>query len=423
MASRFKITRPATLINQPRSIKIAIAMNPNLSKLQPYPFERLAKLFEGASRPAQLQPIALSIGEPRHPTPGFITEEVITHLHGLSRYPATRGIPELRSAIADWLQQRFSLNPGMLDPEANILPVNGTREALFAFAQCVIDPTGNPVVLMPNPFYQIYEGAALLSGAEPWFMNTTRETGYRPNFSSIPEAVWQRCQLVYICTPGNPTGAIMDIAQLQQLIELADRYDFVIASDECYSEIYPESAAAPAGLLQAAAATGRDDFRRCMVFHSLSKRSNAPGLRSGFVAGDAELIKQFLRYRTYHGCAMPPATQAASISAWRDEDHVIENRSLYTQKFAAVLEILSPVLDVSLPDAGFYLWPQTPVDDAEFALGLLTQQNVVVLPGSYLSRPAAGINPGSNHVRLALVAPLEDCVEAAERIKTYIVSL
>ena len=423
MASRFKITRPATPINQPRSIKIAIAMNPNLSKLQPYPFERLAKLFEGASRPAQLQPIALSIGEPRHPTPGFITEEVITHLHGLSRYPATRGIPELRSAIADWLQQRFSLNPGMLDPETNILPVNGTREALFAFAQCVVDPTGNPVVLMPNPFYQIYEGAALLSGAEPWFMNTTRETGYRPDFSSIPEAVWQRCQLVYICTPGNPTGAIMDIAQLQQLIELADRYDFVIASDECYSEIYPESAAAPAGLLQAAAATGRDDFRRCMVFHSLSKRSNAPGLRSGFVAGDAELIKQFLRYRTYHGCAMPPATQAASISAWRDEDHVIENRSLYTQKFAAVLEILSPVLDVSLPDAGFYLWPQTPVDDAEFALGLLTQQNVVVLPGSYLSRPAAGINPGSKHVRLALVAPLEDCVEAAERIKTYIVSL
>jgi len=423
MASRFKITRPATPINQPRPIKIAITMNPNLSQLQPYPFERLAKLFEGASRPAHLQPIALSIGEPRHPTPGFITEEVITHLHGLSRYPVTRGIPELRSAIADWLQQRFSLNPGILDPETNILPVNGTREALFAFAQCVIDPTGNPVVLMPNPFYQIYEGAALLSGAEPGFMNTTRETGYRPDFSTIPEAVWQRCQLVYICTPGNPTGAVMDIAQLQQLIELADRYDFVIASDECYSEIYPESAAAPAGLLQAAAATGRDDFRRCMVFHSLSKRSNAPGLRSGFVAGDAELIKQFLRYRTYHGCAMPPATQAASISAWRDEDHVIENRTLYTQKFAAVLEILSPVLDVSLPDAGFYLWPQTPVDDAEFALGLLTQQNVVVLPGSYLSRPAAGINPGSKHVRLALVAPLEDCVEAAERIKTYIVSL
>ena len=397
-------------------------MNPNLSHLQPYPFERLAKLFDGAIPPAQLQPIALSIGEPRHATPGFISEEVITHLHGLSRYPATRGIPELRSAIADWLQQRFKLNAGTLDPETNILPVNGTREALFAFAQCVVDPTDHPVVLMPNPFYQIYEGAALLSGAEPWFMNCTRENGYRPDFDAVPEAVWKRCQLVYICTPGNPTGAVMDSAQLQQLIELADRHDFVIASDECYSEIYPVTAIPPAGLLQAAAESGRHDYRRCMVFHSLSKRSNAPGLRSGFVAGDAELIKQFLRYRTYHGCAMPPATQAASISAWRDEEHVRENRTLYTQKFAAVLEILSPILDVSLPDAGFYLWPQTPGDDTEFALGLLQQQNVIVLPGSYLSRTAAGLNPGSNHVRMALVAPLEDCIEAAERIKTYIVS-
>ncbi|MCK5383036.1 MAG: succinyldiaminopimelate transaminase, partial [Gammaproteobacteria bacterium] len=305
----------------------------------------------------------------------------------------------------------------------NILPVNGTREALFAFAQCVVDPTTNPLVLMPNPFYQIYEGAALLSGAEPWFMNTTRENGYRPDFSTVPETVWQRCQLVYICTPGNPTGAVLSIAELQQLIGLADQHDFVIASDECYSEIYPESATPPAGLLQAAAEMGRDNYSRCMVFHSLSKRSNAPGLRSGFVAGDAELIKHFLRYRTYQGCAMPPATQAASISAWQDEDHVAENRTLYTRKFAAVLDILSPVLDVSMPDAGFYLWPQTPVDDAEFALGLLTQQNVAVLPGSYLSRSAAGVNPGSNHVRMALVAPLEDCIAAAERIKTYIVSL
>lgn len=398
-------------------------MNPNLSHLQPYPFERLARLFDGATPPAQLQPISLSIGEPRHPTPGFITEEVITHLHGLSRYPVTRGIPELRAAIADWLQVRFKLNASKLDSEVNILPVNGTREALFAFAQCVVDPTTNPLVLMPNPFYQIYEGAALLSGAEPWFMNTTRENGYRPDFSTVPETVWQRCQLVYICTPGNPTGAVLSIAELQQLIGLADQHDFVIASDECYSEIYPESATPPAGLLQAAAEMGRDNYSRCMVFHSLSKRSNAPGLRSGFVAGDAELIKHFLRYRTYQGCAMPPATQAASISAWQDEDHVAENRTLYTRKFAAVLDILSPVLDVSMPDAGFYLWPQTPVDDAEFALGLLTQQNVAVLPGSYLSRSAAGVNPGSNHVRMALVAPLEDCIAAAERIKTYIVSL
>jgi len=419
MASRVKYSRLTIETNKP----VLLSMNPNLSQLQPYPFERLARLFEAAARPEKLSPIALSIGEPRHATPGFITEAVITHLHGLSSYPATRGVAELRSAIADWLQQRFSLKDGTLDPETNILPVNGTREALFAFAQCVVDPTTHPLVLMPNPFYQIYEGAALLSGAEPWFMNTTRETAYRPDFSAVPEAVWQRCQLVYICTPGNPTGAVMDIAQLQQLIELADQYDFVIASDECYSEIYPQTATPPAGLLQAAAASGRDNFHRCMVFHSLSKRSNAPGLRSGFVAGDAGLIRQFLRYRTYHGCAMPPATQAASICAWRDEDHVIENRILYTRKFEAVLEILSPLLDVSQPDAGFYLWPQTPVEDTGFALGLLQQQNVIVLPGSYLSRTAANINPGSHHVRMALVAPLEDCIEAAERIKTYIVSL
>ena len=398
-------------------------MNPNLSRLHPYPFERLAKLFDGTTPPAHLQPISLSIGEPRHPTPGFITEELITHLHGLSRYPLTRGTVELRTAIADWLQRRFRLTANSLDPDTQVLPVNGTREALFAFAQCVVDPTPDPLVLMPNPFYQIYEGAALLAGAEPWFMNTTRETGYRPDFNSVPESVWQRCQLVYICTPGNPTGAVMSIPELQQLIALADQYDFVIAADECYSEIYPESASPPAGLLQAAAALGRDDYRRCMVFHSLSKRSNAPGLRSGFVAGDAQLIAPFLRYRTYHGCAMPPATQAASISAWRDEAHVVENRTLYTQKFAAVLDILAPVLNVQLPDAGFYLWPQTPVDDAEFARGLLAQQHVTVLPGSYLSRSAAGINPGRNHVRMALVAPPEDCIEAAERIKTYIVSL
>ena len=398
-------------------------MNPNLSKLQPYPFERLAKLFEGTTPPAQLHSISLSIGEPRHPTPGFITEEVITHLHGLSRYPITRGIPELRSAIASWLQTRFGLAANSLDPDTQVLPVNGTREALFAFAQCIVDPATAPLVLMPNPFYQIYEGAALLAGATPWFMNTTRASGYRPDFNSVPESVWQRCQLVYICTPGNPTGAVISAAQLQQLIGLADQYDFVIASDECYSEIYPEAGDPPTGLLQAAAALGRDDFSRCMVFHSLSKRSNAPGLRSGFVAGDARLIEQFLRYRTYHGCAMPPATQAASIRAWQDEAHVIENRTLYTHKFAAVLDILAPVLDVQQPEAGFYLWPQTPFDDTEFARDLLGQQNVAVLPGSYLSRSAGGINPGANHVRLALVAPVEDCIEAAERIKTYIVSL
>ena len=397
-------------------------MNPDLSRLQPYPFERLARLFAGLTVPAGLTPIALSIGEPRHATPGFITEEIITHLHGLAQYPTTRGRAELREAIAAWLTRRFRLPATSLDPEQHILPVNGTREALFAFAQCVLDRTADPVVLMPNPFYQIYEGAALLGGAEPWFLNTTAATGYRPDFDSVPAAVWSRCQLVYICTPGNPTGAVMGIPELQHLIQLADRHEFVIASDECYSEIYPDEAAPPPGLLQAAATMGRDDLRRCLVFHSLSKRSNAPGMRSGFVAGDARLIRDFLRYRTYHGCAMPPATQAASIRAWQDEQHVIDNRTRYREKFTAVLDILSPVLAVRRPDAGFYLWAETPADDCVFASDLLTQQNVSVLPGSYLSRRAAGSNPGENHVRMALVAPLEDCSEAAQRIKSYLAS-
>ena len=397
-------------------------MNPNLAQLQPYPFERLAKLFEGTTAAAALTPISLSIGEPRHATPGFITEEVITHLHGLSRYPLTRGMPQLRSAIADWLVQRFTLPAGSLDPERQVLPVNGTREALFAFAQCIVNPRIDARVLMPNPFYQIYEGAALLAGARPWFMNTTRESGLLPDFDAVPDAIWERCQLVYICTPGNPTGAVMPTAALQQLIELADRHDFVIASDECYSEIYRDGDTPPAGLLQAAAELGRHDYRRCVVFHSLSKRSNAPGLRSGFVAGDAAIMSDFLRYRTYHGCAMPPATQAASIRAWQDEAHVAENRTLYTDKFDAVLDIIAPLLDVQPPDAGFYLWAHTPLDDTDFARELLAQQNVMVLPGSFLSRPVAGNNPGKDYVRMALVAPLEDCIEAAGRIKSYIVS-
>ena len=397
-------------------------MNPNLAQLQPYPFERLARLFDSVTAPAELRPLSLSIGEPQHTTPGFITEEVITHLHGLSRYPVTRGIPELRAAIADWLVQRFSLPAGSLDPERQVLPVNGTREALFAFAQCIVNPGSDARVLMPNPFYQIYEGAALLAGARPWFLNTTRESGLLPDFDAVPDAIWERCQLLYICTPGNPTGAVIPVTALQQLIELADRHDFVIASDECYSEIYRDGDTPPAGLLQAAAELGRDDYRRCVVFHSLSKRSNAPGLRSGFVAGDADIMKNFLRYRTYHGCAMPPATQAASIRAWQDEAHVAANRTLYTEKFDAVLDILAPQLDVQSPDAGFYLWAHTPLDDTDFARELLAQQNVIVLPGSYLSRPVNGHNPGRDYVRMALVAPLEDCLEAAERIKSYIVS-
>ncbi len=397
-------------------------MNPNLSQLQPYPFERLAKLFDGVTAPPGLQPIALSIGEPRHATPAFITEEVITHLHGLSRYPLTRGIAELREAITQWLTTRFSLPATSVDPERHVLPVNGTREALFAFAQCVIDPRDQPLVIMPNPFYQIYEGAALLAGATPWFTNTTRASGFLPDFEAVAASTWERCQLLYICTPGNPTGAVIPTETLQRLIELADTHDFIIASDECYSEIYMDDAPPPVGLLQAAAAMGRDDYRRCVVFHSLSKRSNAPGLRSGFVAGDAAVMKQFLRYRTYHGCAMPPATQMASIRAWQDETHVADNRHLYTQKFRVALEILGPVLDVGAADAGFYLWAHTPWADTDFARELYAQQHVSVLPGSYLSRTSGGINPGSDYVRMALVAPVEDCIEAAERIKSYIVS-
>ena len=398
-------------------------MNPDLSRLQPYPFERLAELNAGVVPPADLQPIPLSIGEPKHTTPAFIAETIISHLHGLSQYPLTRGQPALREAIGDWLNRRFALPHGSLDPAQQVLPVNGTREALFAIAQAVIDRGHRPVVLMPNPFYQIYEGAALLAGAEPVFMNTTAETGYLPDFSRIPDALWQRVQLVYICSPGNPTGAVMGMPELQGLIELADRHDFVIASDECYSELYFDESAPPAGLLQAAAAMGRTDYRRCLVFHSLSKRSNAPGLRSGFVAGDLELIASFLRYRTYHGCAMPPATQAASIRAWQDEEHVIANRALYREKFRAVTDLLQPALDVQPPPAGFYLWPVTPVDDCRFARGLLQQQNVTVLPGSFLSRTHEGLNPGENHVRMALVAPLADCIEAAERIRAYLAGL
>jgi N-succinyldiaminopimelate aminotransferase len=398
-------------------------MNPDLFRLQPYPFERLSRLTSDILPPRELTPIVLSIGEPKHATPGFITEEIITHLHGLSQYPTTRGTAPLREAISDWLTARFRLPAGSIDPERHVLPVNGTREALFAIAQCLIDRTAEPLVVMPNPFYQIYEGAALLGGAQPWFLNTTAATRFLPDFAAVPDAVWSRCQMLYLCSPGNPTGAVQDIPALQALLELADRHDFVIASDECYSELYPDEGSPPPGLLQAAAAMGRDDYRRCLVFHSLSKRSNAPGLRSGFVAGDAQLIGEFLRYRTYHGCAMSPPTQAASIRAWRDETHVVNNRALYREKFSAVIDILRPVLELSNPDGGFYLWPETPIDDCEFARGLLARHNVTVLPGSFLSRTAHGTNPGAKRVRMALVAPLEDCIEAARRIKSYIVSL
>jgi len=399
-------------------------MNGDLARLQPYPFEKLNALKAGTTPPAALEHIALSIGEPKHATPRLISEAVLEHLHQLAVYPTTKGIPALRQAIADWLTRRFALPAGSVDADSQVLPVNGTREALFAFAQAVVDRSRpDALVLSPNPFYQIYEGAALLAGATPHFLPCTPETGLMPDFDAVDAATWARCQLLFICTPGNPTGAVLPIETLQQLIRLAEQHDFVIASDECYSEIYFDEASPPVGLLQAAAAMGNTDFKRCVVFHSLSKRSNAPGLRSGFVAGDAAVLADFLSYRTYHGCAMPLQHQMASIAAWRDETHVVENRRLYREKFDAVLDILGNCLDVQRPDAAFYLWPKTPIADTDFARGLFDQQHVTVLPGSYLSRSVAGHNPGAGHVRMALVAPLDACVDAARRIKTYTESL
>lgn len=398
-------------------------MNPDLARLQPYPFEKLAALKAGIEPPVGLGHIALSIGEPKHPTPKFIVETLIAHLHLLSAYPTTRGLPALRQTIADWLTRRFHLPAGGLDPERQILPLNGTREGLFAFAQALVDRARQPLVLMPNPFYQIYEGAALLAGAEPRFLPCLAENRFIPDFAAVDVDTWRRCQILYLCSPGNPTGAVIPLATLQRLIQLAEEFDFLIASDECYSELYFDEERPPVGLLQASAALGQLDYRRCLVFHSLSKRSNVPGLRSGFIAGDAEVIERFFQYRTYHGCAMPVQHQHASIAAWRDEAHVVANRALYRAKFAAVLEILGDVLEVARPDAGFYLWPVTPIPDPDFARDLFAAAHVSLLPGTYLSRPVAGQDPGHRRVRLALVAPLDECVEAAWRIRRFVESL
>jgi len=397
-------------------------MNPDLKKLQPYPFEKLKALKADCS-PNVEGHIALSIGEPKHDAPEFVLDSIRNNLQQINRYPLTKGRIELRNAIVSWLRARFKLSDSALDAEANVLPVAGTREALFSFAQCFVERKTDALILMPNPFYQIYEGAAFLSGAEPCFYNTIKENSYLPDFDCIDEDTWQRCQIIYICTPGNPTGSVISKRQLIKLIRLSQQYDFIIASDECYSEIYFDENSPPAGLLEAAEECGNTDFTNCIVFHSLSKRSNLPGMRSGFVAGDKQLIKSYLLYRTYHGCAMPPVHQLASIAAWNDETHVRQNRQLYIEKFAAVIDILKPVINVSLPDAGFYLWLNTPVDDEIFARDLYDQQNVTVLPGSYLSRISNGINPGENHVRLALVAPLDECITAANRIKQYILTL
>lgn len=395
-------------------------MNPNLERLHPYPFEKLAKLKAGISVPAHLAPISLGIGEPKHPSPAFVKEVIANNLDKLANYPTTKGTDELRQAIAEWATRRFDLAPESLSPDRHVVPVNGTREAIFALVQAVTDASKPATIVSPNPFYQIYEGAAFLAGATPVYLPCDGSNGFIPDFDSVPESVWDNCQILFLCSPGNPSGAVIPRDTLAKVIELADRHDFLIASDECYSELYPDEATPPEGLLQTCAAIGRHDFKRCIVFHSLSKRSNLPGLRSGFVAGDADVLAGYLKYRTYHGCAMPIHNQLASIAAWNDEAHVLENRAAYRAKFEAVVPILREVMNVDFPDAGFYLWPETPMDDETFARELSAQQNVHVLPGRYLSRTVDGHNPGENRVRMALVAPLEECVEAAKRIVEFV---
>ncbi|MGE4474025.1 MAG: succinyldiaminopimelate transaminase [Stutzerimonas sp.] len=395
-------------------------MNDALNLLQPYPFEKLRALLAGAQPPADKRPIALSIGEPKHRSPEFVARALADNLEQLAVYPTTLGLLALREAIAGWAERRFGLAAGAVDPARQVLPVNGTREALFSFTQAVVNRADEGLVVSPNPFYQIYEGAALLAGAQPHYLPCLAENGFNPDFDAVPTDVWQRCQILFLCSPGNPTGALVPLETLKRLIALADEHDFVIAADECYSELYFDEANPPAGLLSACAALGRHDFKRCVVFHSLSKRSNLPGLRSGFVAGDADILKAFLLYRTYHGCAMPVHVQLASAAAWNDEIHVRANRELYRAKFEAVLRILEPVLDVARPDGGFYLWPKTPIDDQRFTRELFEQEHVTVVPGSYLSREVEGLNPGADRVRMALVAPLAECIEGAERIRAFI---
>ena len=400
-------------------------MNQNLNLLQPYPFQRLRDLFKGTTPNPAYAPINLSIGEPKHATPQLIKDALVDNLAGLANYPTTIGALTLREAISNWISRRYGVAP--LNPETAILPVTGSREALFAFAQLIVDRSKpNPVVISPNPFYQIYEGAAFLAGAEPYFLNTLPENDHAMDFASVPTDVLNRTQLVYVCSPGNPSGKVMSLAQWKVIFDLSDQYGFVIAADECYSEIYFDESQPPLGALQAAHQLNRS-YKNLVVFSSLSKRSNVPGMRSGFVAGDEKIIEKFSLYRTYHGCAMNPAVQAASMTAWNDEAHVIENRKLYAEKFSVITPLLSSVLEVKKPDAAFYLWAKIKpsnghqLSDTEFALTLYREFNVTVLPGSYLAREAHGINPGEHFVRLALVASLDECVDAANRIKKMMI--
>jgi N-succinyldiaminopimelate aminotransferase len=392
-------------------------VNPLLAKLQPYPFEKLRHLFQDITPDPVYSAISLGIGEPKHPTPDFIRQSLADNLDGLASYPTTAGSEVLRKAICGWLERRYGLPK--LDPATQVLPVNGSREALFALAQTIIDPSRDALVICPNPFYQIYEGAAYLAGAQPYFVNSDPARNFAPDFTKVTADVWSRVQLLYICSPGNPTGAVLSLDDWKELFALSDRYGFVIAADECYSEIYFK-AEAPLGALEAADRLGRAGYPRLIVFSSLSKRSNVPGMRSGFVAGDADILKKFLLYRTYHGSAMSPSIQAASIAAWNDEQHVADNRAQYMAKFGKITPMLQEVLEVELPDAGFYLWAKVPgISDTDYARRLYAEYNVTVLPGSYLARDAHGINPGENRIRMALVAELDECVEAARRIVEF----
>jgi N-succinyldiaminopimelate aminotransferase len=395
-------------------------MNPLLSRLQPYPFERLRQLFAGVTPHPAYRPISLGIGEPKHATPRFIKQALAAALdtpgQDLAGYPATAGSPPLRQACAGWVQRRYGI---ALDAATQVLPVNGSREALFAFVQAVVDPTRGATVVCPNPFYQIYEGAALLAGAEPHYAPSDPARNFAVDWDRVPDAVWARTQVLFVCSPGNPTGAVLPLAEWEKLFALSDRHGFVIASDECYSEIYFRDEP-PLGGLEAAARLGRTDLRNIVAFTSLSKRSNVPGMRSGFVAGDARLLQQFLLYRTYHGSAMSPVVQAASVAAWNDEAHVVENRELYRKKFAEVTPLLAEVLDVRLPDAGFYLWAGVRGSDTDFSRALFAQYNVTVLPGSFLAREVDGANPGAGRVRMALVADTAECLEAAQRIVQFV---
>ncbi len=434
-------------------------MNPRLERLHAYPFERLARLKAGVTPPVGLTHIAMSIGEPQHAPPEFVLESLRHNLDRLGSYPATAGLPELRAACASWLERRFKLPGGSVSPDTMVLPVNGTREALFSFVQAVIDNSRPARVLMPNPFYQIYEGAALLAGAEPYFLPTVPATGYVPDLEAVPEEIWRRCQVLFLCSPGNPTGAVVSLEYLQHALELAERFDFVIAADECYTELYLDESSPPPGLLQACMASGRTRFQRCLVFHSLSKRSSVPGLRSGFVAGDPQIVSRFLLYRTYHGSAMAIPTQLASIAAWSEDSHAARNRRLYQEKFERVLPILADVLEVHRPAGGFYLWPDVGGDDERFVRELFATQNITLLPGSYLARgpeeagvgidggrgaPAGAgaggarasvaggartgdtgagwVNPGAGRVRISLVPSVDVCVEAARRMREFIVN-